>query len=258
MYTRETGRIRSLERITKKTFERKPIPGGKEVCEKQLFHLIDKVERVDVSSDQIKELLPEISKKLDWLSKDDLIKHFVSYEFTRLLSYYKDAPDLNVEVQSRKDKMPTRKDRLYSGEDRKNMKKSRKDYARFHINLGSKNNMNATRLIGLLMDITRNRSIDVEKIDIMKGFSFFEVDKRCETDVLEAFSEKVIHSGRKVIVDMARPESAVDRYRDNESKYRGKRNSARDKRFTEKEIHDYRHNGTPNSKMKNKKSKKKQ
>lgn len=265
IHTRETGRIKSLERITKKPFERKPIPGGKEICKKQLFHLIDKVERVDVSSEQIEELLPEISKKLDWLSKDDLIKHFVSYEFTRFLSYYKDAPDLNVEAHSGKDKGASWRDRSYSDKDRsysdkdrkKNPKKSKMDYTRFHINLGSKNNMNATRLIGLLMDETKNRGIDVGKIDIMKGFSFFEVDKKSEADVLKAFNENVIHSGRKVTVDVARPESAVDRYRDTESTYKGKRNSDKDKRYSDKESRDFKKKGSSDFKKKGKKSKKK-
>jgi ATP-dependent RNA helicase DeaD len=213
VHTRETGRIKSLERMIKKPFERKAIPGGKEICKKQLFHLIDKVERVDVSSEQIAELLPEISKKLDWLSKDDLIKHFVSYEFNRFLSYYKEAPDLNVEASTGRD-----------GDSRgKSQRKSSKEYTRFHINLGSKNNLNATKLIGLILEETKNRGIDVGKIDIMKGFSFFEVDKKSEPEVLNAFSGNVTHSGRRVVVDISRPESSVDRYREKSNK--GKRNA---------------------------------
>jgi len=245
VHTRETGRIKSLERITKKPFERKAIPGGKEICKKQLFHLIDKVERVDVSSEQIAELLPEISKKLDWLSKDDLIKHFVSYEFNRFLSYYKEAPDLNVEASTGKD-----------GDSRSNSKrKSSKEYTRFHINLGSKNNLNATKLIGLILEETKNRGIDVGKIDIMKGFSFFEVDKRSEPDVLKAFSGNVIHSGRRVVVDISRPESSVDRYR--EKSNRGKRNADsvifygdNDSGFTKKGGSDYKKKGSSDYKKK--------
>ncbi len=236
VHTREFGRIKSLERITKKPFERKAIPGGKEICKKQLYHLIDKVERVDVSSGQIDEFLPEISKKLDWISKDDLIKHFVSYEFNRFLSYYKNAPDLNVDVSDRKEK---------SG-------RSKKEYSRFHINLGSKNNLNATRLIGLILEETKNRQIDVGKIDIMKGFSFFEVDKQSESDVLKAFSGMVSFSGRKVTVGLSRPESAVDRYREKDSNYKGKRNS--DKGYSDKGNSD---KGYSEFKKKGKKKKKK-
>ncbi|MEN8229775.1 MAG: DEAD/DEAH box helicase [Bacteroidota bacterium] len=242
VHTREFGRIKSLERITKKPFQRKPIPGGKEICKKQLFHLIDKVEKVDVSSGQIDEFLPEISRKLDWISKEDLIKHFVSYEFNRFLSYYKEAPDLNVDTSSGRDKTSTVWDK------KKNTKKSRKDFSRFHINLGSKNNINATRLIGLILEETKNRQIDVGKIDIMKGFSFFEVDKQSESDVLKAFSGDVTYSGRKVTVDLSRPESAVDRYR--ETSYKGKRGSNKKRTFDDENDFDFKKKGSSDYKKK--------
>ncbi len=228
VHTRETARIRSLEKMIKKPFERKPVPGGKEICKKQLFHLIDKVENVDVSSEQIEVLLPEISKKLEWLSKEDLIKHFVSYEFNRFLSYYKDAPDLNVESS------PSREKKSPGNEKKGGARRSSKEYSRFHINLGSKNNLNATRLIGLLKEETRNRSVDVGKIDIMKGFSFFEVDKQFESDVLRAFSREVSFQGRRVTVDLSKPESAVDRY--SETPYQENRKGEKGKRKGENEL----------------------
>ena len=100
IHTRENRKIKELEKIAKKPFTRKMIPGGKEICKKQLFNLVDKVEKVELNDGQIEEFLPEIYKKLEWLSREDLIKHFVSVEFNRFLSYYKNAPDLNVEVGS--------------------------------------------------------------------------------------------------------------------------------------------------------------
>ena len=257
VHTREFGRIKSLERITKKSFVRKSIPGGKEICKKQLFHLIEKVEKVDVSSGQIDEFLPGIVKKLDWISKEDLIKHFVSYEFNRFLSYYKEAPDLNVDISPGKDKTSSVWDK------KKGSKRSRKDYTRFHINVGSKNNLNATRLIGLILEETKNREIDVGKIDIMKGFSFFEVDKQSESDLLKAFSGMVKYSGKKVTVGISRPESAVDRYR--ETSYQGKRYSDKSKEFTDensrdfarKSNSDYKKRGSSDFKKRGKKGKKK-
>jgi ATP-dependent RNA helicase DeaD len=82
IHTRETGRIKDLERMTRKPFERKKVPGGKEICEKQLFNLVDRVENTEVDP-QIEQYLPVIYKKLEWLSREELIKHFVSVEFNR-------------------------------------------------------------------------------------------------------------------------------------------------------------------------------
>ena len=94
IHTRELNRIKDLERMARKTFERKMVPGGKEICEKQLFKLVDTVENTVVDDENIEKYLPVIYKKLEWLSREELIKHFISVEFNRFLEYYKDAPDL--------------------------------------------------------------------------------------------------------------------------------------------------------------------
>ena len=75
------------------------VPGGKEICEKQLFKLVDTVEKTVVDNENIEKYLPVIYKKLEWLSREELIKHFISVEFNRFLEYYKDAPDLNYHRQ---------------------------------------------------------------------------------------------------------------------------------------------------------------
>jgi ATP-dependent RNA helicase DeaD len=96
IHSREHGRIRDLERRVGKTFEKKRVPSGKEICEKQLFHLVEKVENVEVEENQIKDYLPAIFTKLSWLDREELIKRFVSIEFNRFLAYYIDAKDINV------------------------------------------------------------------------------------------------------------------------------------------------------------------
>ena len=84
-------------------FERKHVPSGKEICEKQLLHLVDKMEKVEVNEEIIAEFLPAVYKKLEALSREDLIKQFVSAEFNRFLSYYRNAPDINVDLKKRED-----------------------------------------------------------------------------------------------------------------------------------------------------------
>lgn len=95
--SRENNRIRDLERRVGKPFERKKVPTGKEICEKQLFHLVEKVENVEVEEKQIAEFLPVIFNKLAWLDREELIKRFVSVEFNRFLAYYKNAQDINID-----------------------------------------------------------------------------------------------------------------------------------------------------------------
>lgn len=130
IHSKEHGRIRDVERRVGKPFEKKRVPTGQEICAKQLYALIDRVENVDVDENQIKEHLPVINNKLSWLDRDELIKRFVSIEFNRFLAYYKDSKDINVESRSRDDKNNTRSDRSFDergGRDYGNRKSDRRD-----------------------------------------------------------------------------------------------------------------------------------
>jgi len=180
VHTRETSKIRELEKITQKTFERKMVPKGAEICEKQLFNLIDKVKKIEVNDAQIEKYLPNIYKKLESLDREELIKHFVSVEFNRFLAYYKNAPDLNVTVkENRKEK--------------KGKKNGRgTDFSRFHINVGSKNELDAKHLIGMVNEVNPKLKIEIGKIDILRNFTFFDADKKYEKEILNSFRNTVM------------------------------------------------------------------
>ncbi len=109
--SRENNRIRDLERRVGKPFERKKVPTGKEICERQLFHLVEKVENVEVEEKQISEFMAVIFNKLSWLDREELIKRFVSVEFNRFLAYYKNAQDINVDHRKADSSRSDRSDR---------------------------------------------------------------------------------------------------------------------------------------------------
>lgn len=185
VHLREKSRIKEIEKKINKKFEKAEIPTGEEVCKKQLFHLIDKMEHVDVDHEEINSFLPEIYKKLEWLDKEDLIKRFVSLEFNRFLEYYKHAPDLNV---------PDEKDFRQNEKDKGKRRTSNKDFKRLFINVGKNQGLNAQRLMGLVNEATRERNIPIGKIDIMKSFSFFEIDKQYTDKVLDGLNNAVFES----------------------------------------------------------------
>lgn len=217
IHSREFRKVKELERLAGKKFEHKPVPAGKQICEKQLFNFINKVEKVEVDENQIEQFLPDIYKKLSWLEREDLIKHFVSIEFNRFLNYYKNSVDLNVQVSSgnryEQESRP-RRDRNTRDNNRGDMKyeghterrSSGKKFSRFFINVGSNNEVGVNNIIGLINDYTRNRDITIGKIDIMKKFSFFEVDGDYENDILRAFSN-ANHKGMKLIVEISKPDT---------------------------------------------------
>jgi ATP-dependent RNA helicase DeaD len=88
--------IKQIEKKIGKSFVAAKVPGGREICEKQLFSMIVKMEEVDIEHTEIDSYLPAIYKKLEWLDKEDIIKRFVALEFNRFVEYYKNAKDINV------------------------------------------------------------------------------------------------------------------------------------------------------------------
>ncbi len=191
IHSREQNRIKQIEKKIGKEFEQKPVPLGNEICEKQLFSLIDRMQKVSVDDAQIEPFLPVIFKKLEWLSREDLIKHFVSLEFNRFLAYYRNAPDLNVLTKQKKKKSKKKGKDSY-----------KEDFSRFFINAGSQDGLEPAYLIGLINENTKKRDIDIGKIEIMKKFSFFEVDSDYSDNVIKGF-KNAEYDGRKVVVELA-------------------------------------------------------
>ncbi len=207
---REQKRIKDIEKMIGKTFKLEMLPSGKDICQKQLFSLIDIVEKVEVNEEQIEGFLPVIYKKLDWLSREELIKHFVSVEFNRFLELYNNAPDLNAAISNR-DRDTNKRNNNEKGE-----------FIRLKVNLGKNQNINPPRLIGLINDTARTREIRIGKIDIMREFSLIEVEKKYAILLLNNF-KGANFEGKALIVDEDKGgRTGDDRYgRDNKRQDRG-------------------------------------
>ena len=128
---RNMRKLKDIERTSKISFKKKDVPSGLDICKKRLYALIDKIEKVDVNEDQIEPFLPYIFEKLNWLDREKLIKHFVSTEFNRYLSYYKDSKDVNEESfekvdNNRKTKRKRRNRRKFYNSKNSNRKNNRK------------------------------------------------------------------------------------------------------------------------------------
>ncbi len=183
--------LASIERILKKKIEKNPIPTGKEICERQLFHLIDKIQKSEVNTSEIDAFLPNIYEKLNSFTREELIQKFVSIEFNSFLSYYEKAPDLNKAVSSNRDSL------------RRGM--SNKDMTRFFINLGRKDQLNPSKLMGLINEQGVNKNVEIGAIDILDTFSFFEIDNNYKSFTLEAFTSNVPEfNGRKVNIEVTK------------------------------------------------------
>lgn len=97
---KERYKVNLLERKIGKSFSKGRIPSGRDICEKQLFSLVEKVNNINVNEDQIGKYFEIIRKKFENMDRDELIKKFFSVEFNIFLEYYKNATDLNPNENS--------------------------------------------------------------------------------------------------------------------------------------------------------------
>ena len=197
---REKGKMREIERIIKKKFEVSELPTGKEICEQQLIKVIDDIEKVKVSEEEIETFLPGIYRKLDWLSKEDLIKRVVSLEFNRFLDYYKNAPEIEQPKANDK-KAETKESR--KGDKEKVGRKAEKGYTRLFLNLGKTDGFYTNQIIDLVNRNLKKERIQIGRIDLMQNFSFFEVIQEQTPQVIKALNKVVLSGGRKVCVEIA-------------------------------------------------------
>lgn len=184
VHSREKGKIREIEKKIGKKFERKEVPTPKQIIEKQLYNLADRLERVEVDEEEIGKYLPGVSRKLEWLSAEDLLKRVMSLEFNRLLDYYRDAPqiDLADEKPSKERKKEARKPLTDAEKDRRTAEKG---MARIYINLGKADGFFASNLIDILNHNIPGKRINVGRIDLLPGYSLFDVDKADARRVIE-------------------------------------------------------------------------
>ena len=211
IHSRERGKLREIEKRIGKTFEYKKVPTPDHIIEKQIYHLADRIERVEVNDEQIQKFLPGVRKKLEWLSEEDLMKRVLSLEFNRLLDYYRDMPDIDLNADAKKERGEggDRKDRKGRGERRERGDKDRRTaedgYERLMVNIGKA----AGFFPGNLMELI-NRSVvggkpEIGRIDLLPEYTLFDVRKKDARKVVDALRGADFF-GRKV-----RAEFATDR-----------------------------------------------
>ena len=208
---RERGKIRQIERTLGKTFEEGVMPTGQQICGQQLYKMIDDLEKVQVNEEEIAAFMPDIYRKLDWLSKEDVVKRMVSHVFNRFLDYYRDREE--IQTVTSESQRRDRKDRDAKGRDRHAGEGTGRDraagprrqaeegYTRILINLGKRDNFFVPELMSLVNRQLPQERIPLGRIDLMPRFSFFEVPEACARQVVDALSGAG-WNGRKVSVQI--------------------------------------------------------
>ena len=208
---KEKYRIQLIEKRCKIHFDWGKLPDGPAICKKQLLHQIDKIVDTEVNDADIAAYLPAIHTALSGLDKEELIKRFVSAEFSRFIEYYRHAGDINVKPRkkvtgTKKPKSHLKPHKKYAAgpeaaqskppvTSRLNGRKTQ----RFFINVGRLDKINAGAIVRLICDHAGIRSNKIGQIDLKREFSFFEVEQRVADKVSQSIQNARL-DGRAVKV----------------------------------------------------------
>ncbi|MDQ5985946.1 MAG: ATP-dependent RNA helicase DeaD [Syntrophus sp. SKADARSKE-3] len=178
---KEIFKIKLIEKQIGKKFTLAKIPTGREVCEKQLYHLVDKVKATEIQHTEIGAFMPAVYEKLKGITKEEIIQRFVSAEFNRFLSYYRNAPDINVDVKRRE---------------------TRPGPVRLYANIGQMDGFTPKTFKIYLAEMARIEGLRILNADVMKSCTFFEADGEHAEPLMEAF-RKVKFRHRRVQIELA-------------------------------------------------------
>lgn len=226
IHSRERGKLREIEKKIGKEFEYKKVPTPEHIIEKQLYNLADRLERVQVNEEEINKYIPGVKKKLEWLSEEDLLKRVLSLEFNRLLQYYQDMPDIDLNAPEKGEGRDKKKDRGEAKHD-KDRRVAEKGYERVMVNVGKAQGFFPGNLMELVNRNITGSKPDIGRIDLLPQYTLFDVRKGDARRVIDAL-KNVDFFGTVI-----RPEIATDRDYAREARDR------REKRKRKGEKEDY-------------------
>ena len=200
VHLREKQNLHRIENLLKKKFKHLQVPTGSEICGKQLFHWVKKLETPGSEHPEIEKFLPEIKNRLSGLDREELLRRVVIREFDRFLDDYRNGEDIIEPIEDRN-----------SG-NRSSDRKGRRDhyegkFTRLFINLGKNDGFYPEQLIEFVNSNTQGKKVPLGKIDLLKSFSFFEVEESWSDYLISRLNNKQFMD-RKVAVEIAQERSS--------------------------------------------------
>ena len=68
--------------------------------------------------------------------------------------------------------------------------------------MGKKSGISKRTIIDLINQNMPGKSVEIGNIEVLKGFSFFEIDKRYEKEIMKKF-KNVTHKGQRIGIEIA-------------------------------------------------------
>ena len=190
-HSRESFKIRSLEKMVNAKFHKLDIPSGTDVCRKQFFHFMDKLISTDISHGDYETYLPDLMTKFETVSKEEVLQRVAALEFDHFLKYYNNAEDLNAKDAGRRDRFDGVKViDSSSRSERTSFNRRDNGYTRLFVNLGIKDGFYKASFLQFILDESNLKKEVLGKIDMRDMNSWIEVDHASAAAMISSIDGK--------------------------------------------------------------------
>lgn len=237
IHGRQKGAIRELEKMTGKQFVLKEVPTMEDVGREKVLAMAKEMSDAKVKGKAVDAILTEVYLMFEGMTREDLIEQFTKWSYGNAIANESGQVDINISSKSGSERSErgSRRDRNDRNdrddrEDRGNRKERRsraaddsKSFTRVDFNVGSKQNLNPGRLMGMINEAMNNSSINFGKIEIDPHKSAIDIDSRHAPDVAIALEGMQFGSQRLKLELVDKPLGEVGRpsYRGGGSSDRG-------------------------------------
>ncbi len=210
-HSRETFKIRQLEKMVNSQFHKIDAPSGKEVCRKQFFHFMEKLMSADISHGDYETYMGDLQTKFADVTKEEILQRVAALEFSHFLKYYENAQDLNSnlrgEFRDRRDSgnsRDSRPDSRDNGSRRERSNSNQRDsgYTRLFINLGTKDGFYKASFLQFILDESSLNKEVLGRIDMKEMNSWVEIDKAAAGKMIKSIDGKK-YNGRPIRMNEA-------------------------------------------------------
>ena len=204
-HSRESFKIRQLEKMTNATFHKLDIPSGKDVCRKQFFYFMDKLINADISNGDYETYMPDLQKKFENISKEEVLQRVAALEFDHFLKYYENANDLNARQDFRDKRIDNSANRNQIGRERESERPSfHRDggFSKLFINIGTKDGFYKASFLQYILDESNLKKEVLGRIDLRDMNAWVEVDKSAAAKMIKGLDGKT-HNGRLIRMNEA-------------------------------------------------------
>jgi len=184
----ETRKLSQIKSQTKIEIVEKQIPKGEDIIKAQVAGVFEQLftEHEDFF-DFDDSLIPDLSN----FSKEELVHQLLQFQLKDLALYYKNNNDLAAQkLKAESETKESRRDRRGRDRDRdrggRKSRKNNENMVRFFFNLGKRDKLKKTDVLDIINQATKKskKRADIGDIEVLEKFSFFEVEKSFEKDIL--------------------------------------------------------------------------